>query len=396
MFVAAAALLAVAERALALGNERRLLREGAEEIAPRVFLFMAPAYALIFPCAVAEHLALGRRPGRGWVAAAVLLFAAAKALKGWAVRHLGGAWTMRVVVPRVLGVVTTGPYRYIRHPNYVAAMAEAVALPLAGGAWITAAAGGLLFALVLAARIRTEEAALLGRPEYRAAMARKRRFLPVVLALALGAGGGAAGAWGAAADAPAASAPEGRPLALDPAASALRFTVSRPGEVVEGTAPEFAGEAVFDPARPGEGSSVVLRVVARSLVTGNRLRDRKMRKSHLESERFPEIVFRSTSIQAHAAGGPLRPGEERRVLIEGILSLHGVDRTILFPAAIRYDAGSLTAEGELRLRLTDHAIPIPRFLWMVLDDEVVVHFRFVAAPASAPAGGPGGPPGGPP
>ena len=175
---------------------------------------------------------------------------------------------------------------------------------------------------------------------------------------------------------------ESRPasLRLDPAKSSLQFTVSRPGEVVEGTAPEFAGEATLDPAHPAAGSSVVLRVVASSLVTGNRMRDRKMRNSHLEVERFPEIVFRSTSIQMPEGGGALRPGETRKALVEGTLSLHGIDRTILFPASIRYDNGSLSAEGELRLRLTDHGIPIPRFLWMVLNDEVVVRFRFVAEP----------------
>jgi methyltransferase len=178
MLVAGAVLLAVAERAYALGNERRLLRDGAEEVAPRVFLLMAPAYALIFPAAVAEHLLLDRRPARGWVVAMLLLFLAAKALKAWAVLQLRGAWTMRVVLPRVLRVAAGGPYRYVRHPNYLAVMAEILALPLAGGAWITAVAGGACFALILLARIRTEEAALLARPEYAAAMAGRWRFLP--------------------------------------------------------------------------------------------------------------------------------------------------------------------------------------------------------------------------
>ena len=178
MFVAGAALLAVAERAYALGNERRLLREGATEVAPRVFLFMAPAYAVIFPAAVTEHLLLDRHPARGWAGAMLLLFLAAKVLKAWAVRELRQAWTMRVILPPVLRVAAGGPYRYLRHPNYLAVIAEILALPLAGGAWITAAAGGLCFAFILLARIRTEEAALLARPEYAAVMAGRRRFLP--------------------------------------------------------------------------------------------------------------------------------------------------------------------------------------------------------------------------
>ena len=178
-------------------------------------------------------------------------------------------------------------------------------------------------------------------------------------------------------------------LAIDPAQSAISFTISRPGETIEGRARAFSGGVAVDPEHPGPGVSVILRVEAASLETGNRIRDRKMRNSHLEVDRFPTILFRSASVgvsreaeddPAVAGGepGPLRPGQRRRALLEGVLSLHGVDRAVLFPAAIQYDTGTLTAEGDLSLKLTDHAIPLPRFLWMVLDDEVKVHFRFVA------------------
>lgn len=170
-------------------------------------------------------------------------------------------------------------------------------------------------------------------------------------------------------------------LAIDPARSDLTFTIHRPGETIEGRAHDFSGTVRLDPERPDAGASVVLRVRAASLETGNRLRDRKMRNAHLETERYPEIVFRTTAIRLGAGGGaapPLRPGEERRALLEGVLSLHGVDRPMMFPAAIRYDNRTLTASGEAGLTLTDHEIPIPRFLWIVLDDEVRVRFRLTA------------------
>ncbi len=67
-----------------------------------------------------------------------------------------------------------------------------------------------------------------------------------------------------------------------------------------------------------------------------------------------------------------------QALVEGILELHGIERSILFPVTIRYDSGLLEVEGEVSFRLTDHAIPIPRFLWLVLDDEVTIEFRIVA------------------
>jgi methyltransferase len=178
-FVAAAALLALLERALAWRNETRLLGEGAEEVAPWIFRLMVPAYSLVFPAAVLEHLLAGRSPGRAIVLAMILLFGASKGLKAWAILHLREAWTMKVVLPRTLRVVTTGPYRFVRHPNYLAVIGELLALPLAGGAWMTALAAAILFAPLLYLRVRSEEAALLSRPAYSGTMAGKGRFIPV-------------------------------------------------------------------------------------------------------------------------------------------------------------------------------------------------------------------------
>ena len=159
-------------------NERRLRREGAEEIAPWVFGLMVPVYSLVFAGAVVESARLERRPPAALTIAMVGLFCAAKGLKLWAILHLRSAWTMRVFVPRSLRVVVSGPYRFLRHPNYVAVMGEIVALPIAGGAYLTAFLGAVLFALILAVRIRSEEAALMSRPEYASLMAGRRRFLP--------------------------------------------------------------------------------------------------------------------------------------------------------------------------------------------------------------------------
>jgi len=182
-------------------------------------------------------------------------------------------------------------------------------------------------------------------------------------------------------------------LVIDPEASVVSFSIHRPGETIEGTARTFTGEVVLDPADLSAASSVVLRVSASSLATGNRMRDSKMRGSHLEVDRFPEIVFRSKSIKVGsdregAVPGPSAGGQgqergalQRKALVEGDLSLHGVTRTIMVPAAIRYDNGTLTAEGSVDLTSSDYSIAIPRFLWPVMEDDIKVRFRFVAGAA---------------
>jgi len=74
--------------------------------------------------------------------------------------------------------VATGPYRYLRHPNYVAVALEMAALPLAGSAPISAALLSAANTLVLIPRVRGEEALLDAIPGYREQMGEKPRFIP--------------------------------------------------------------------------------------------------------------------------------------------------------------------------------------------------------------------------
>ncbi len=106
------------------------------------------------------------------------LVVAANALRLWAIATLGRHWNVRIMASLPLGVVSDGPFRFIRHPNYVAVFVELFALPLIHGAWVTAAAGTAAHAWVLFHRIRAEEAMLLRDPRYRAEMGYKPRFFP--------------------------------------------------------------------------------------------------------------------------------------------------------------------------------------------------------------------------
>jgi methyltransferase len=96
------------------------------------------------------------------------LVVASQALRWWCIATLGRHWNTRVIVVPGLPPVTSGPYRLVRHPNYVAVVVEGVALPLVHAAWWTAVVFTVLNAGLLAVRIRTEDAALAtlpGEPE---------------------------------------------------------------------------------------------------------------------------------------------------------------------------------------------------------------------------------------
>jgi methyltransferase len=94
------------------------------------------------------------------------------------IRTLGDHWNVQVMNSLDLGVVTGGPFRVVRHPNYTAVFVELAALPLIHTAWITALVGSAAHAWVLSRRLAVEDAVLMSHPGYRAAMGGKPRFLP--------------------------------------------------------------------------------------------------------------------------------------------------------------------------------------------------------------------------
>lgn len=98
----------------------------------------------------------------------LFLYGAILAGRIWVMASLGWFWTTRIVTLPGAPLVRKGPYRFIRHPNYVVVAAEVAVAPLIFGAWGIAVAFSVLNAAVLWLRIRAEDAALSDR---RSAMA---------------------------------------------------------------------------------------------------------------------------------------------------------------------------------------------------------------------------------
>jgi methyltransferase len=138
---------------------RALARGGVESGRGHYPAMVATHLAFLAGCAVEPVL----RP-RPWPLAAALAALAiavlAMALRWWTVVTLGPRWTTRVVVVPGAPPVTVGPYRWLRHPNYLAVTVELLAVPLVAGALWTAALATLANAGLLLVRIREEERAL--------------------------------------------------------------------------------------------------------------------------------------------------------------------------------------------------------------------------------------------
>jgi len=114
------------------------------------------------------------------VAPSLIAVAAATGLRLWVIRTLGRNWNVRGRVHADLQVVDGGPYRYMRHPNYVAVALEMAALPLCAPAPLSSLLLSVGNALVLVPRLRGEERLLVQIPGYTEHMGAKPRFLPRV------------------------------------------------------------------------------------------------------------------------------------------------------------------------------------------------------------------------
>jgi len=174
----AVGLLRLVELQISKRHQREMAARGAAKVDEPKFRWMVLLHTGVLICAALEVVFL-RRPFLLWLGAPMfVVFLAANAVRWWVIRSLGTHWNAQVVDSTRLGVVTSGPFRYVRHPNYAAVFTELVALPLIHTAWITAVAGAIAHIAVLSQRLSTEERVLFANPDYRAAMNGKPRFLP--------------------------------------------------------------------------------------------------------------------------------------------------------------------------------------------------------------------------
>lgn len=161
MYAAVIALVGVerlVELVVSRRNAARVLARGGVEHGASHFPLMAAMHSAFLVCALFESWFRARPIAL--VAPMLLVAVLAQALRWWAITTLGERWNVRIFVLPGAAPVIGGPYRFLAHPNYVAVALEIAALPLAGGAWLTAIVFSILNAWMLRVRIRAEETAL--------------------------------------------------------------------------------------------------------------------------------------------------------------------------------------------------------------------------------------------
>ncbi|GAA0967436.1 isoprenylcysteine carboxylmethyltransferase family protein [Acrocarpospora macrocephala] len=150
----------LAELVVARRNERWSRERGAVVSGQGHYPWMVALHTgLLAGCLI--EVAVADRPFLPWLGWPMLaLVVAAQGLRWWCIATLGPQWNTRVIVVPGMPLVTGGPYRWMRHPNYVAVAVEGAALPLTHTAWVTALVFTAANAVLMVVRIRCEEAAL--------------------------------------------------------------------------------------------------------------------------------------------------------------------------------------------------------------------------------------------
>lgn len=156
-------------------NERQLLELGAVELAPKHFLVMKIHHVLWLGACLYFGMQIQNVPIWPIIIFSVLFFLFGQILRIWAIKTLGYRWSVRIFILPKLPVITSGPYRFIRHPNYLGVILEIAALPLIMGMYEVALASTLTYGIILLIRIRAEER---GLQESGTKGASKNRFIP--------------------------------------------------------------------------------------------------------------------------------------------------------------------------------------------------------------------------
>jgi polyisoprenoid-binding protein YceI len=152
---------------------------------------------------------------------------------------------------------------------------------------------------------------------------------------------------------------------LDPAQTTVKFTLGDVLHTVYGTFRLKHGGLQFEPVSGRVSGEIV--VDAKSGESGSGMRDRKMHKEILESERYPEIAFRPDKIE-----GAVASQGKSSVKVHGMFNIHGVDREITVPAEVEMSADRWTATVHFTVPYAKWGMKNPSTLFLRVNDSVEI------------------------
>lgn len=165
------------ELVLAKRNERKLKSQGAYEVGKRHYPLIVCCHVLFFITLFIEVTYFKPALSMWWFGP-FALFLLAQVLRVWAISSLGTFWNTKILILPGAKPVEKGPYKFLRHPNYVIVMLEILMIPLIFKAYFTAVMFTFLNMIVLTIRISTEEKALREATNYEEVFQAKERFIP--------------------------------------------------------------------------------------------------------------------------------------------------------------------------------------------------------------------------
>lgn len=159
-------------------HQQKLIQSGASLIPEPTFRWIVILHTILPIAACLEVWTLNRPIIPKLSAIAGTTFLLGNMARWWVIRTMGNHWNVQIMNSTQIGVVTSGPFQYVRHPNYVAVFIEIISLPLIHTAWLTALLGAIANTWLLHKRITLEESILFSNQLYKQTMAHKPRFLP--------------------------------------------------------------------------------------------------------------------------------------------------------------------------------------------------------------------------
>lgn len=165
MFILTILIQRLVELKIARGNENLLKKEGAMEYGQRHYYVMITMHCLFFVSLIFEVVKFGKQRSVIWPMI-FSLFLLLQLCRIWVLRTLGKFWNTKILVLPGAQVILNGPYRFVRHPNYLIVSLEIFLIPLLFNAYATAIVFTILNLLILSIRIPAEEKALLKNTNY--------------------------------------------------------------------------------------------------------------------------------------------------------------------------------------------------------------------------------------